>query len=137
VIPNFIWRALHAEPLIVTGTGEETRDFIYVDDLVDGLVAGALTPSARGHAVNLGTGVQTRVIDLAEVIIKACHSRSRIEFAPRRAWDRSTHREADISKAKRLMGFSPRVNMREGIERTVDWFREHRETIAKAMEPRP
>jgi UDP-glucose 4-epimerase len=136
VIPNFIWRALHAEPLIITGTGEETRDFIYVDDLVDGLIAGALTPSARGEALNLGTGVQTRIIDLAEMVIKACRSRSRIEYAPRRAWDRSTHREADNSKAGRLIGFSPLVSFGEGIERTVAWFQDNRAAIAEAVGPR-
>jgi len=136
VIPNFIWRALHAEPLTITGTGEETRDFVYVDDLVEGLIAGALTPSARGEALNLGTGVQTRMIDLAEMIIKACRSRSRIEYAPRRVWDRSKHREADNGKAKRLMGFSPVVSVAEGIERTVAWFREHRAEIGEAVASR-
>src|SRR2546428_1172975 len=133
VIPNFIWRALHDEPLIITGTGEETRDFIYVDDLVNGLLAAAQTPGARGDAFNLGTGVQTRVIDLAETIIKACRSMSRIEFAPRRLWDRSVHRKADIGKAKAVLGFHPVVGVHEGIERTVDWFRENHERIEASI----
>ena len=133
VIPNFIWRALRGEPLVITGTGEETRDFIFVDDLVRGLLAGAEVPAARGDAFNLGTGVQTRVIDLAEMIIKACRSTSPIQFAPRRPWDRSTHREADIGKARVTLGFSPAVSVREGIERTVDWFRENRERIAAML----
>jgi len=133
VIPNFVWRALRGEPLVITGTGEETRDFIYVDDLVDGLLAAAERPEASGEAFNLGTGIQTRVIDLAEIVIKACRSTSRIEFAPRRSWDRSLHREADISKAKATLGFQPTVGVREGIERTVDWFREHFDRIAAAV----
>ena len=133
VIPNFVWRALRGEPLVITGTGEETRDFIYVDDLVDGLLAAAERPEAGGEAFNLGTGIQTRVIDLAEIVIKACRSTSRIEFAPRRSWDRSLHREADISKAKATLGFQPTVGVREGIERTVDWFREHFDRIAAAV----
>ena len=137
VIPNFIWRALHGEPLIVTGTGEETRDFIYVEDLVSGLLASSEVPGACGHAFNLGTGVQTRIIDLAEMIIKACRSTSLIQFAPRRPWDRSTHREADIGKARATLGFSPVVSVREGIERTVDWFRENRQRIAAALSDRP
>ena len=70
VIPNFIWRALHDEPLAITGTGDETRDFIYVDDLVDGLVRAGRTDAAHGEAINLGTGRQTRVIDLARAIIE-------------------------------------------------------------------
>ncbi len=137
VVPNFIWRALHGEPLIITGTGAETRDFIYVDNLVDGLLAGALTPSARGGTFNLGTGFSTRIIDLAEMVIKACRSTSRIEFGPTRAWDRSLQREADNGKAKRVLAFAPTVSMREGIERTVDWFLENRTAIAEAVRARP
>ena len=133
VIPNFIWRALRGEPLVITGTGEETRDFVYVDDLVTGLLAAAEATGAPGEAFNLGTGIQTRVIDLAEIVTKACCSTSQIEFAPRRPWDRSTHREADISKAKSVLGFQPTVGIREGVERTVDWFRANLDRIAAAM----
>jgi UDP-glucose 4-epimerase len=133
VIPNFIWRALHGEPLVITGTGEETRDFIYVDDLVTGLLAAAEATAAPGEAFNLGTGIQTRVIDLAEIVIKACRSSSQIEFAPRRPWDRSIHREADISKARSVLGFRPSMGIREGVERTVDWFRANLDRIAAAM----
>jgi len=137
VVPNFVWRALHSDPLIITGTGDETRDFIYVDDLVDGLLAGAQTPSARGEAFNLGTGCPTRIIDLAEMVIKACRSTSRIEFGQRRSWDRSWHREADNSKARRVLAFAPEVSMREGIQRTVDWFVENRTAIEEAVRARP
>jgi nucleoside-diphosphate-sugar epimerase len=133
VIPNFVWRALRGEPLVITGTGEETRDFIYVDDLVTGLLTAADAEGATGEAFNLGTGIQTRVIDLAEIVIKTCRSTSQIEFAPRRTWDRSLHREADISKAKGVLGFRPAVGIREGVERTVGWFREHVDRIDAAM----
>jgi len=129
VIPNFIWRALHGQPLIITGTGEETRDFIFVDDLVDGLVRAAVTPEAHGEAFNLGTGVQTPIIDLARMIIEACHSRSPVEFAPRRSWDRSAHRQADIEKAARALAFRPAMRLQDGIARTVRWFIENRERI--------
>jgi UDP-glucose 4-epimerase len=133
VIPNFIWRALRGESLIITGTGEETRDFIFVDDLVIGMMAAADVPAARGEAFNLGTGVQTRIIDLAEMVLKACRSTSGLEFGPRRPWDRSTHREANIGKARHLLRFAPTVNLAEGIERTVDWFRENWARIEGAV----
>lgn len=136
VIPNFVWCALHGEPLVITGTGEETRDFIYVDDLVTGLTSAAEVAEARGEAFNLGTGVQTRIIDLAETVIKACRSTSRIEFGPRRPWDRSTHREADIQKARTVLGFRPSIGLCEGVERTVDWFREHHAAIAATVAAR-
>ena len=129
VIPNFIWRALHDEPLVITGTGDETRDFIFVDDLVDGLIRCATMPEARGGAFNLGTGIQTRIIDLARLIIAESGSRSRIEYAPRRPWDHSTHRQADIGLAQSKLGFQPKTRIEDGIQRTVKWFQEHRESI--------
>lgn len=133
VIPNFIWRALNNETLIITGTGEETRDFIYVDDLVDGLLRAATMPEAEGGAFNLGTGIQTRVIDLAEMIIKACNSKSRIDYVARRPWDKSLHREANIDRAKNMLGLIPRVGIHEGIERTVEWHRQNRTHVELAM----
>jgi nucleoside-diphosphate-sugar epimerase len=129
VIPNFIWRALHDAPLVITGTGEETRDFIFVDDLVDGLVRAATTPAAHGDAINLGTGRQTRIIDLAQMIIAACDSRSEIVYAPRRPWDRSSHREADVSRARSVLGFAPSVSVASGVTRTVEWFQGLRPTL--------
>lgn len=129
VIPNFIWRALHNEPLVITGTGEETRDFIFVEDLVDGLVRAATTPGARGAAFNLGTGIQTRIIDLAKLILGVCKSESRVGYAPRRSWDKSTRRQADVTRAKRILGLQPAVDVQEGVQRTVQWFRENRDLI--------
>jgi UDP-glucose 4-epimerase len=129
VIPNFVWRAMHGEPLMITGTGDETRDFIFVDDLVDGLVRSATVRDAGGEAFNLGTGIQTRVRDLADTIIAATNSSSEIVYAPRRAWDHSLRREADIAKAKGVLGLAPRVQLREGIAKTVEWFAANRSRI--------
>jgi nucleoside-diphosphate-sugar epimerase len=135
VIPNFIWRAMHDEPLVITGTGEETRDFIYVEDLVDGLVRCAVTPAAHGEAINLGTGRQTRIIDMANAVIELTGSGSAIEFAPRRAWDHSIRRQADNGKAREVLGLDPRVTLREGLERNVAWFHENRERVAEIVSP--
>ncbi len=135
VIPNFVWRAMNGEPLPITGTGEETRDFIFVDDLVDGLVRCAVTPAAHGEAVNLGTGVQTRVIDMAQAVLELTGSDSEIQYHPRRAWDHSLRRQADNGKARSLLGLDPRVRLREGLEKTVAWFRENRERIAEIVSP--
>lgn len=133
VIPNFVWAALRDRPLTITGSGDETRDFIFVDDLVDGLLRAAVTPAAHRGAFNLGTGVQTRIGDLAELIRDVCGSRSTIRFAPRRPWDNSAHRQADISRARTRLGFEPRVALREGLERTVEWFRAHRQQIEQSI----
>lgn len=136
VIPNFIWLALHNQPLVITGTGNETRDFIFVDDLVDGLIRAATTPEAHGEAFNLGTGVQTRILELAEIIIRECRSKSRIEFAPPRSWDKSARRQADIEKARTTLGFNPAIQLAEGIARSVRWFIENRDRIQSSQRAR-
>jgi UDP-glucose 4-epimerase len=134
VIPNFIWAALNNEPLVITGTGDETRDFIFVDDLVDGLMLSATTPAAGGQAINLGTGIQTRILDLAQMIVKACDSRSRIEFVARRSWDHSPRRQANIARARGCLNFAPAFEVSEGIRRTVSWFIENRQKIESSIE---
>lgn len=136
VIPNFIWCALKGQPLTITGTGEETRDFIYVDDLVSGLMGAAAAPGVSGEAFNLGTGLQTRIIDLAQMIIRLCKSHSRIEFAPRRAWDRSVTRQANIDKAKSMISFAPKTGVEEGLAATIEWFRENMAEIESAVSVR-
>lgn len=132
VIPNFIWHALHDQPLVVTGTGHETRDFIYVDDLVAGLIRAARVPEAHGMAFNLGTGIQTRIDSLVGLIIEACKSRSSVEHAPRRPWDHSVHREANISRARSVLRFEPSVPIDVGLRRTIDWFTDHAGEIAES-----
>ncbi|MEO1034882.1 MAG: NAD-dependent epimerase/dehydratase family protein [Pseudomonadota bacterium] len=134
VIPNFIWLAMHDRPLTITGTGEETRDFIFVDDLVDGLMRAALKDAAHGEAINLGTGQETRIIDLAESVIRLTGSSSSIEYAPRRAWDNSRTRQADISRASELLGLAPSVRLEQGLLETVQWFRENFEQIDRSSE---
>lgn len=132
VIPNFVWSAMNGEPLVVTGTGRETRDFIYVGDLVGGLIRAARMPRAHGMAFNLGTGIQTRIDRLVELVIEACGSRSAVEHGPRRPWDHSVHREADISRAHDVLGFEPSVPIEVGLRRTVDWFVQHTSEIAES-----
>jgi UDP-glucose 4-epimerase len=133
VIPNFIWRALHDEPLVITGTGQETRDFIFVDDLVDGLCRAATMDSAHKQAFNLGTGIETRVIDMAQAVIRLCNSGSTIEYAPRRSWDHSLRRQADVTLAGSALGFRPTITFENGLARTVQWFQENQDRIEASM----
>jgi UDP-glucose 4-epimerase len=137
VIPNFIWRAVNNKPLIITGTGAETRDFIFVDDLVDGLIRCAVTPSAHGEAFNLGTGKQTRVDYLAEKVIMLTKSSSDITFTNRRAWDKQATRQADISKAGSVINFSPSISFDEGLQRTVAWFQANRDQVGQSIQEEP
>ncbi|KKW45849.1 MAG: hypothetical protein UY96_C0013G0006 [Parcubacteria group bacterium GW2011_GWB1_56_8] len=132
VIPNWIWAALHGKPLVITGTGDETRDFIYVDDLVDGLVKAANSPNADGQAFNLGTEIEVHIGDLAEWILKATDSNSKIVHAARRTWDRSMRRCASIAKARQVLGFEPQTYIHDGLEKTVDWFLRNKQQIYKS-----
>src|SRR5436190_18690082 len=84
VIPNFIYWAMKGRPLVITGTGEETRDFTYVSDIVDGLLRAGWMDEAVGQEFNLASGTETRIRDLAAMVVDATGNRSRVEFAPRR-----------------------------------------------------
>jgi len=134
VIPNFIWKAMHDRPLTITGTGEETRDFIYVDDLIEGLMRCAVIDKAHGEAINLGTGRQTKIIDLAKLIICLTDSNSEIHFASRRPWDNSKTRQANIDKAQEILSLQPNVRIEEGLRETVKWFRKNFDLIADSSE---
>lgn len=137
VIPNFIWWAMNGEPLPITGTGEETRDFIFVEDMVEGLMRCGLVPNAHGQAINLGTGVQTQIQHLANMVLEATGSNSSIVYKPRRSWDNSVTRQADIGRARAELGFDPRVRVQEGLQKTVEWFCDHRQKIEEVMRSNP
>lgn len=122
VIPNFIWRALHDEPIVIFGSGHETRDFTYVEDAVHGLLQAALSEAAVGKAINIGTGRETSLARVAELIIDRTGSSTLVEYGGRRSWDRVARRCADIRRAERLIGYRPRWSFEMGIEETINWF---------------
>jgi len=131
VIPNFIYWALNKKPLPITGTGEETRDFTYVEDIVEGCLRAAIIPEAVGEAFNLASEKETKIIDLAKMINKLTGNDAGIIFKPKRSWDRSIRRRAAIEKAKRMLGYRPKVDIREGLRRTVKWFKENWDSIVQ------
>ncbi len=122
VIPNFIWKALHKQPLPITGTGEETRDFTYVEDIVDGTLRLGVMPEAIGDAFNLASGVETKVIDIANMINELVQNGSGVEYVGRRDWDKITRRRASIEKARRILGYNPQTKMQDGIKETARWI---------------
>jgi len=134
VIPNFIYWALKGEPLPITGSGKETRDFTYVGDIVRGLLAAAGTESAVGESFNLGSGEETRVIDLAEMINRKTGNPAGIRHLPRRRWDHKERLLASIEKAGSLIGYRPATSFEDGIDATIAWFREHWDKIEAAAD---
>ncbi|MBI2873262.1 MAG: SDR family NAD(P)-dependent oxidoreductase [Chloroflexi bacterium] len=129
VIPNFTYWAMTGQPLPITGTGEETRDFTYVGDIVDGLLRAGYEDGAVGEAMNLASGQETRIIDLAHWINELTENPAGIRFTERRKWDTHSRRCASVAKAGSLMGYEPRTKFREGLENTVRWFRDNWECI--------
>lgn len=122
VIPNYLQRAQQGQPLVITGTGNETRDFTYVEDIVTALCTAMTHPRAIGQTFNTGTGVETSVRDLAKYILDISGVNVPIEFHPRRNWDGITRRCADITKICSMLGFSPSTDIKKGLEKTYQWF---------------
>jgi len=129
VIPNFIYWALHQQKLPITGTGEETRDFAFVDDIIDGTLRLGVIPKAVGDAFNLASDTETKVIDIANMVNEITSNRNGVEFVARRDWDKIIRRRASIEKARMVLGYEPRMEMKEGIKRTYDWIMENRDKI--------
>jgi len=119
-IPTFIPQALRGEPITVFGKGKQTRSFCYVDDLVDGIYR--LLMSEIHEPVNIGNPDERSIMDLAETIIRLTGSKSKIITQPLPQNDPKV-RQPDIAKAKRLLGWQPKVDMEEGLQITIEWFR--------------
>ncbi len=129
VIPNFIYWALNYKPLPITGTGEETRDFTFVDDAVEATILAALKDEALGEAFNIAGGREIRIKYLAELVNEYTGNPAGIIYKPRRDWDRHTRRLASIEKARKLLGWSPKVKFEDGLKRTIEWFKENWDKI--------
>jgi len=123
-VPNFIRRCLSGEPMVIYGDGTQTRDFIHVDDLCDCIHRATTTDGLAGDVFQVAMGVETAIADLAELVQKVTGAESEIRFEPKRAGE--IHRSwADISKARRVLGFNPQVDLEQGIAQTVDWYKEN------------
>ncbi len=132
VIPNFIYWALKRQPLPITGTGEETRDFTYVGDIVEGLLRAGYFEAALGQEFNLASGQETRIIDLARMINDQVGNPGGILFAERRKWDTKSRLLASVTRAGQLIGYAPGTPLAAGLGHTVAWFRDNWNAIQAA-----
>lgn len=121
VVPNFITQALQGEALTVYGDGSQTRSFCFVDDLVEGIVR--LLRSDRTQPVNLGNPQELSVREFAETIIRLTHSPSTIAFKPLPVDDPKV-RQPDVSAARQLLDWEPRVSLEDGLSKTIAYFQE-------------
>jgi len=120
VVPNFVMHALLNKPLPVHGDGEQTRSFCYVDDTVSGLMR--VMESSYAEPFNIGGMREYKMKDLAKLIIALAKSKSKIEFTSRPEDDPSL-RKADITKAEKLLEWSPAVPLREGLLLTIEYYK--------------
>jgi UDP-glucuronate decarboxylase len=121
IVSNLIVQALRNEPLTIYGTGEQTRSFCYVSDLVAGLIALMETEANPEGPVNLGNPAEFTVGELAQMVLMAIPTRSTLVYQPLPT-DDPQRRRPDISRARELLGWEPRVPLSEGLKPTIDWF---------------
>jgi nucleoside-diphosphate-sugar epimerase len=134
VIPNFFYWALDKQALPITGDGTETRDWTYVDDIIDGLLAMGQKEEAVGEAINLGSGKEHRVIDLANKVNALAGNEVGIKYIERRDWDVKHRLLSSIEKAKRLLGYEPQTGFEDGLKKVYGWFVENWKDIEKSAE---
>ena len=121
MVASNIISALKNEPVIVFGDGEQSSDFIYVDDVVEGCLK-APTDSAIGQICDLGTGISTPVKRVAELIITLTRSKSKIEYLPIRTGEVKLHSKADLTNAKKYLDWEPKVTLEEGLKKTIPYY---------------
>ncbi len=120
VLPNFVYQALRGEPLSVYGDGKQTRSFCYVSDLIDGIYR--LWERGRHEPVNIGNPREMTILEFAEMVLRYTGSKAGIAFEPLPV-DDPKRRCPDITRARELLGWEPKVSLEEGLPPTVEFFR--------------
>ncbi|MCM8770796.1 MAG: GDP-mannose 4,6-dehydratase, partial [Candidatus Omnitrophica bacterium] len=126
VVPNFIYQALANRPITVYGNGRQTRSFCYITDLIEGIYRLMLCFEHR--PVNLGNPYEFSILDFAKLVIQLTSSKSRIIYKPL-PQDDPKQRRPDISFAKKILKWQPKINLEDGLRKTIAWFKMHRERL--------
>jgi nucleoside-diphosphate-sugar epimerase len=132
VIPTFIWKSLNKEALTLDNEGRSSRDFIFVEDMAEGLMRCALA-GEPGGVYNLASGKETAIAELAQMINEVTGNHTPSEMRPARDWDRSGKRFGCTRKSERELGFMAKTNLAEGIKQTVDWTIQNTSLIELAI----
>lgn len=121
VISTFINQALKGEPITVFGKGTQTRSFCYISDMIEGLVKAMFEKNTKGEVLNLGSPQEVRIIELAKLVKKLTKSQSKIKFT-KLPTDDPRRRKPNIAKARKMLKWEPRVNLEEGLKRTIEYY---------------
>jgi dTDP-glucose 4,6-dehydratase len=122
VISNFMMQALRGEPMTVYGYGSQTRSFCYVDDLIEGILR--LARSEEHMPVNIGNPDEFTILECAQAVIEVTGSKSKVRYEALPV-DDPTRRCPDISRARALLGWEPRIKLKEGLQRSLEYFKSH------------
>ncbi|WP_291788311.1 UDP-glucuronic acid decarboxylase family protein [Cecembia sp.] len=121
VVSNFIMQALHDQPITIYGNGSQTRSFCYVEDLIEGMYALMQTSKEVTGPINIGNPGEFSMLELAQTIIELTGSKSELVFKPL-PQDDPKQRKPDIRQAQEVLGWEPKINLREGLEKTIAYF---------------
>ena len=122
VVPNFIYQALHNQPLTVYGNGKQTRSFCFYSDLVEGIVR--LLFSKLPGPVNIGNPDEFTILQFAKLVVKLSGTKSKIVYKPLPT-DDPKQRQPDITLAKKHLKWTPKVKLEQGLQETIEWFKDH------------
>ncbi|MGA1823472.1 MAG: NAD-dependent epimerase/dehydratase family protein [bacterium] len=131
VIPNFIYWAIKGQSLPITGTGEETRDFAFVLDLVQGLIKSGFYQDAVGENFNLASGREISILEMAKLVNETTNNKADLIYKPKRKWDTKPRLLASIEKAQKLIKYSPMIDFKDGFMKNIEWFRDNWDIIER------
>ena len=125
LIPSLVKKVIKGETFEMT-EGKQTREFNYVTDIVDGFIKASITPGAIGEIINIGNGLEYRIRDVVDMVLKLMNSQTKPKFGalsyrPGETW----HFYCDNTKAREILGWKPGVNLEDGLKMTIDWFQKH------------
>ncbi len=125
MIVNFINLALENKPITIYGSGKQTRSLCYVDDLVEGILRLMFYPKTEGEIVNLGSIKEKTVLEYAKIVKELINSKSEIVFSEKLPIDDPIKRQPDITKAKNLLNWQPKIQIKDGLSETIKYFRNY------------
>lgn len=121
VVPNLIPQALRGESLTIYGDGKQTRSFCYIDDMIAGIAK--LLDADTSEPINIGNPDEFTILEFANLVLELTKAKSKMEFV-KLPQDDPKKRKPDISKAKKILGWEPKISLKQGLERTIDWFKQ-------------
>jgi len=137
VIPNFIYWAMQGKPLPITGDGKMTRDFTYVEDIVNALMRAGIREEAIGQEINIASATEIEIVEMANTVNDLIGNKAGLLYTDRRKWDTKSRLLASVDRARDILGYEPKTEFKTGLIKTIKWFEDNWESIQKDAEFQP